>query len=313
MPAHETADPRPASGRRRLLTALAAAPLAACATRSEAPGATEFGAPPLAQALARRPVVLLGEVHDNPVQHRVRAEALLLHLQGGARPALAFEQFDRGQQALLDEARRDSAGQTPAERAAHLVKAAGRGGWNWALYQPFVELALRFDVPIVAANLSRGDAMKVGRADSFDAVFDRAAQRSLGLDRLGDDFLRLHQRVVDDSHCNTMPAAMLPALARAQVARDATLLASIRPHAARGVVLLTGNGHARNDLGVPFLMDADERARCLSIGLLEAPAAGDDEAPLEVLRSRFDLAFVTPRHARPDPCESLRRRAGPST
>lgn len=310
-PAHQR--PATAADRRRLLTALAAAPLAACATRTEAPGATEFGAEPLAQALARRPVALLGEVHDNPVQHRVRAEALQLHLQSGARPVLAFEQFDREQQALLDQSRRDGAGDAPAERAARLVKAAGRGGWNWALYQPFVELALRFELPIVAANLSRSDAMKIGRADSFDAVFDRAAQRSLGLDRLGDDFLRRHQRVVDDSHCNTMPAAMLPALARAQVARDATLLASIRPHAARGVVLLTGNGHARNDLGVPFLMDAAERARCLSIGLLEAPAAGEDEAPLDGLRSRFDVAFVTPRHARPDPCEPLRKRAGSPT
>lgn len=313
MHVKELAQDNLANGRRRLLTAFAAAPLAACATHAATSDAALFSAGPLAQALARRPVALLGEVHDNPVQHRVRAEALRLLLEGGARPAIAFEQFDREQQALLDQSRRDGAGDAPAERAARVVKAAGRGGWNWALYLPFVELALRFELPIVAANLSRSDAMKVGRADSFEAVFDRAAQLSLGLDRLGDDFLRRHQRVADDSHCNTMPAAMLPALARAQVARDAMLLASIRPHAARGVVLLTGNGHARNDLGVPYLMAAAERARCLSIGLLEQPAAGDDEAPLDALRSRFDLAFVTPRHARPDPCESLRKRAGPAT
>jgi uncharacterized iron-regulated protein len=154
--------------------------------------------------------------------------------------------------------------------------------------------------------------MKVGRADSFDAVFDRAAQRSLGLDRLGDDFLRLHQRVVDDSHCNTMPAAMLPALARAQVARDATLLASIRPHAARGVVLLTGNGHARTDLGVPFLMAPDERARTLAVGLLETSLPGSESdagaADLERAKRQFDVAFVTPRQERADPCAALRKR-----
>jgi hypothetical protein len=154
--------------------------------------------------------------------------------------------------------------------------------------------------------------MKVGRAGSFDAVFDRQTQRRLGLDRLDADFLRRHQQVVDDSHCNAMPAAMLPALARAQVARDAALLASIRPHMARGVVLLTGNGHARNDLGVPFLMETAERARSLSIGLIEAPATGDDAVPLAQLRRQYDVAFVTPRHARPDPCESLRKRAAPA-
>jgi uncharacterized iron-regulated protein len=103
---------------------------------------------------------------------------------------------------------------------------------------------------------------------------------------------------------------MLPALARAQIARDAALLASIRPHAARGVVLLIGNGHARNDLGMPFLMSAAERAQTTSIGLLEAPPpedrSGDD---VTRMRSNFDIAFVTPRHDRPDPCEALRRRA----
>jgi uncharacterized iron-regulated protein len=310
------ADPRNdtllAPSRRRLLTAVASAPLAACASRASSP-ALPFSAEALAQALARRKVVLLGEVHDNPVQHRVRAEALRQHLLAGARPAIAFEQFDREQQAALDRARRDSAGEAAPERAARLVRVAGRGGWDWSLYQPFVELALRFDVPIVAANLSRGDAMKVGRSDSFDAVFDRAAQHSLGLDRLGDEFLRRHQRVVDDGHCNTMPASLLPALARAQIARDAALLAAIRPHAGRGVVLLTGNGHARNDLGVPYLMDAAERAYSLSIGLLEAPEDGDDAAMLGALRSSFDVVFVTPRHRRPDPCEALRKRGGAPT
>jgi hypothetical protein len=103
---------------------------------------------------------------------------------------------------------------------------------------------------------------------------------------------------------------MLPALARAQIARDATLLASIRPYADRGVVLLTGNGHARNDLGVPYLMRADERTRTVAVGLLESPLPGEDDALVEGLRRLFDVAFVTPRHARPDPCEPLRRRSG---
>ncbi|MDZ7653880.1 MAG: ChaN family lipoprotein [Burkholderiaceae bacterium] len=294
--------------RRRLLAAFAAMPLAACATRGTASPETAFTAENLAQAIARRPVMLLGEVHDNPVQHRVRAEALALLLNGGARPALAFEQFDREQQPAIDAARR-TAGGDPIARADRLIETAGRGGWNWVLYRPFIELALRFDLPVVAANLSRSDAMKVGRADSFDAVFDRDTQRRFGLDRLPQDFLQRHERVVDDGHCNTMPPHVLPALARAQIARDATLLVSIRPHAERGVVLLTGNGHARNDLGIPYLMGADERARTVAVGLLETPPPDADDEPVERLRRLFDVAFVTPRHERPDPCEPLRQRS----
>ncbi len=62
----------------------------------------------LAVELARRPVVLLGEVHDNGIQHRIRADALRRLLEGGARPAIAFEQFDRERQADIDRARRES-------------------------------------------------------------------------------------------------------------------------------------------------------------------------------------------------------------
>jgi hypothetical protein len=58
----------------------------------------------LAQVMARRPVVLLGEVHDNAAQHATRAAALRRLLAGGARPAIAFEQFDRERQADIDRA-----------------------------------------------------------------------------------------------------------------------------------------------------------------------------------------------------------------
>jgi len=298
-------DPDPT--RRRLLCAVAATPLAACASH---PATGDFNADALAEAMDRQPVVLLGEIHDNPVQHRVRALALQRLIERGARPAIAFEQFDRDQQAGIDAARRDAdAVSRSSQLASRLIEQFGRGGWDWPLYRPFVELALTHELPIVAANLSRADAMKVGRAADFDALFDQAIQQRLGLDRLPAEYLNAHEREVDAGHCNSMPSGLLPALARAQIARDAALLLSIRPHLGRRVVLLTGNGHARKDIGIPFLMNDDERARTVSIGLLEAPAPGDADDDTAALAHRmFDVAFVTPRHERPDPCESLRRR-----
>lgn len=277
---------------RRLLFVLAWVPvIAGCAT----PPRLEEER--LAVELARRPVVLLGEVHDNVVQHRIRADALRRLLEGGARPAIAFEQFDRERQADIDRARREPppAGSSLAEHVIAQARAP-KDSWDWARYRPFVELALQHDLPIVAANLSRGAALRVAR-EGPDAVFSAAERAELALDRF-DSILAEHERVVQVGHCNMLPESALPGLARAQIARDAVLAKSLRPYLARGVVLLTGNGHARRDIGVPRHLPAGDQPRVWSIGLLEE--GSEERAPL------FDVALVGPAQERPDPCAALK-------
>lgn len=249
--------------------------------------------------MQRQPVVLLGEIHDNSGQHAVRAQALALLLRTGSRPALAFEQFDRERQADIDRV----LGQTPTDgddRAGQLV-ALGAHGWDWTAYRPFLELALQYRLPIIAANLSRGDAMRVSK-EGFAAVFDPAQQRELGLDRLPADLLRAQQQEIDEGHCHQIAADMLPALARAQIARDAALAQAIRPYLQRGVVLLTGNGHVRRDIGVPHFLPAQQQDRIVSIALVERDTSADGIPP-----GQFDAVFRTPVQARPDPCQAFRR------
>jgi uncharacterized iron-regulated protein len=275
-----------------LLVTMLASPAVASVPRAD------FTEQALAQEMARRPLVLLGEVHDNAAQHAIRAAALRRLLAGGARPAIAFEQFDRERQADIDRARREAppAGRTLAEHVIEQARPAR--GWNWDLYRPFVELALEYEVPIVAANLSRADAMRVATG-GFATVFDEATRVRFALDALPPALLAAHERAVDDGHCNRMPADSLPALARAQIARDLALAQSIRPHFARGVVLLTGNGHVRTDVGVPFFLSEAERAQAIAIGLLER-----DEVDADWVQ-RFDVAFSTPAQEREDPCATI--------
>jgi uncharacterized iron-regulated protein len=249
----------------------------------------------LAAAMATRRNVLLGEVHDNGVQHALRLAALKLRIAAGERPALAFEQFDRQQQPDIERLRRERPGDVEA------LVALGAKNWEWRFYRPFVQLALEHGLPIVAANLSRPEALQVSMI-GWSAVFDEATQAALGLDRLAPDFVAAHERAVAQGHCDLLPAAALPAIARAQIARDIVLAQSLRPHLERGVVLLTGNGHARTDIGVPFWL-ADARAALVSIALVEDEGSADDLP--------FDFALVTAAAERPDPCESLRRRLAP--
>lgn len=281
--------------------------LALCLAPTEAVLATtalEATPEALAGAMSTRRNALLGEVHDNGVQHTLRAAALRRLVEAGARPAIAFEQFDRDRQADIDRLRREQPGDVDA------LIALGAPNWNWKNYRPFLQLAVDNGLPIVAANLSRADAVKI-TMQGWSALFDAAAQADLGLDRLPAAFVAAHEDAVARGHCDLLPPDSLPAMARAQMARDIVLARSLRPHLARGVVLLTGNGHVRKDIGVPFWLDADERRNVVAIGLLELDST-ISEATGEALTQHYDAIIKTVAADRPDPCEALRKRLRPA-
>jgi uncharacterized iron-regulated protein len=244
--------------------------------------------------------VLMGEVHDSAEQHRLRAQALRQALRAGWRPALLMEQFDRERQPDIERARRER----PAD-AAYLIAQAGgdKAGWHWDFYRPFVELALEFDLPLVAANLSRADAGRITR-DGYEAVFDPAQQQALGLARPVDaDLQAAQEREIDAGHCKALPPRLWPAMARAQFARDAVMASLLRQQGGRGAVLLAGNGHVRRDTGVPRWLTEGERANSLVLGYLEAAPATP---------SAFDAVVLTAAVARPDPCAGFKAPVLPS-
>jgi uncharacterized iron-regulated protein len=255
----------------------------------------------LVRAMEGHRVVLLGEVHDNAAQHALRATALRQWVGQGARPAIAFEQFDRERQPDIDRARRER----PADADYLIAQAKGSGDWRWESYRPFVTLALEYGLPIIAANLSRGEAMRVAN-DGWPALFDSATRSALVLDALPPDFWRKHEDAIAVGHCNLLPAEDLPALARAQMARDIVMAQSIRPYVDRGVVLLAGNGHVRRDIGVPFWLPADTLRSTVSIDMLER----DDGLATESI-DEFDAYVITERAKRADPCIGLTRDVKP--
>jgi len=232
-----------------------------------------------------RPVILLGEVHDNAVQHALRLQAFEDWLSTGARPALVMEQFDRDKQAVIDRLR----AQAPPPDADALIAAAGGPGWQWSFYRPFVALALRHGLPIIAANVSRDEARTIMR-DGLKATGFNAD--------VPPDLSALLERSIVDSHCGTLDADTARRMTLAQVARDQAMAGAIEAQAARGAVLLAGNGHVRIDAGAPRWLSPATRSQSEAIGLLEETSA---EA------GRFDRILVTATQSRPDPCKALRR------
>jgi len=243
-------------------------------------------AAPAAGLRLTQPVVLLGEVHDNAAQHALRLAAFEALLAGGARPALAMEQFDRDRQGDIDRAR----ARLPRPDADALIALAGSpapGGWHWDYYRPFVALALRYDLPLIAANVSRSEARAVMQGGLAAAGFDAAVPEAL---------LREQAADIEASHCGMLDEAMARRMALAQVARDQAMARAIESQAARGVVLLAGNGHVRTDIGAPHWLSAATRQRSEAIGLLED---GDPALP-------YDRIVRTPPQPRPDSCDALR-------
>ncbi|MGA1288886.1 MAG: ChaN family lipoprotein [Rubrivivax sp.] len=240
--------------------------------------------------LAAAPLVLLGEVHDHPQQHAMRAEAFATLLARGARPALVLEQFDAHRQGEIDRLRAQPGGVD----AAALIAQVGGPGWHWPHYRPFIELALRHDLPIVAANVGRDAARAVMRdglaAHGYDA-------------QVPEDLLATFTGLIERSHCGMIGTAVARRMALAQVARDQSMARALESQSARGAVLLAGNVHVRTDIGVPHWLTPEVRARSVAIGVVEQGDA----------TTAFDQRVVTPPHPRADPCADLRAPAARPT
>ncbi|HSW05077.1 ChaN family lipoprotein [Aquabacterium sp.] len=249
-------------------------------------------------------IVLLGEVHDNAAQHQLRLDLLKKAFAAGWRPAIAMEQFDIERQADIERARRER----PRE-AQHVIDLAtapagaarSGGGWNWAFYRPYVALALDYDVPLLAANLSNADTRRIVR-EGLAARFDAGRLTALGLDRaIASDWQQAQEREIDRGHCGALPSTLWPRMAQAQFARDAVMAELLRQHARQGIVLLAGNGHVRRDVGVPRWLRS-ETSRLFVVGLLERD---DVHTPADA----FDATLRTEPAERPDPCAQFKPRA----
>ena len=245
-------------------------------------------------------IVLLGEVHDNPVQQQLRLEILTRALTAGWRPAIAMEQFDREHQADIEAARQER----PLDANYLIEKAApaqgnARTGWNWDYYRPYVALALQYQLPLLAANLSRTDAEKIV-AHGYAAVFDADRVHLLGLDHEPASRLAAQEKEIDIGHCHTLPKQLLPGMASAQLARDALMASILRMHSAHGFVLLAGDGHVRRDIGVPAWLEPSLLTHLFTVGFLERGDALH-------AHSRFDAVLITEQASRPDPCAVLRK------
>src|SRR5690606_33574955 len=205
--------------------------------------------------------------------------------------------------------------------ARGLAEAAGFDfeGWNWEFYRPVVARALERGLPLIAANLSRAEALArmrggAGRGDDpRPAAWPASAEQAMA-------------RAIRDGHCGLLPERAVGPMVDAQIARDRTMagaLVSAHRRTGLSVVLLAGNEHVRTDIGVPLHLAARDPGAPLGVVRIDetrhaqsAPgeakaqtssigAIREEGAPAGGFARHIDIAPVQ----RPDPCEALRTRA----
>jgi uncharacterized iron-regulated protein len=260
----------------------------------------------LADSLRNAHFRLVGEVHDNPDHHAIQAKLLNALGAGGLRPSVAFEQFDREFDAALRQLQ--ATGKISADAVADTVK-FDRKGWNWNFYRPLVEIAIRYDMPLRAANLSRAAITPIAKQGMAALAPDKIAALRLETAWSADRELALREIIIE-GHCHALPQTMVPNMSAAQRARDAGLAESLLDAGRDGAVLIAGNGHVRRDLGVPLYLQAAATGKGIcAVGILEVDAELNE--PLAYNESavagapRYDFMCFTPRHERPDPCAAF--------
>ncbi|SLN23074.1 hypothetical protein PEL8287_01020 [Roseovarius litorisediminis] len=243
----------------------------------------------LSQNAFAQDVLIIGEVHDNTAHHAVQAEKVAKF-----RPAaLVFEMVSPAR--IYGEVLPQFT--DPGDLEAFLEW--GSSGWpDFSMYRPIFNAAP--EAKVYGAHVPRSQAQAV-LEDGPEQVFGAEARRYGLAEPLSARQQAQRETLQMVAHCNALPPEILPGMVEIQRLRDAVLArAAVRALEETGgpVVVITGNGHARRDWGVPsYLADVVPETTVYVIGQTE------DDQPLE---GGFDKVLSAPAAERPDPCAAFK-------
>jgi len=241
-------------------------------------------------------VAVLGEVHDNPSHHQLRAD-LLRQLPEASKTVVA-EHLNWRQRVNADGDLLTGLQATGFDDKS----------WGWPLHQPLFESVKAMKMPLMGGNLpgesikevfkTRGQSLpEAVRTLSAKAPFDAIQRKAM-------------EEEIDQGHCGAMPASMFEGMAAVQRGRDAAMAEVALAHLPSLVV--AGNGHAWKHLGVPFVLSqAAPQLHTVSVLFVEwddARPMPEKQALLAESARQADYVWLTPPHQRKDPCEKLLQR-----
>ena len=230
--------------------------------------------------------ILLGELHDNPHHHEARGR--LIAAIASKKYVAVVEYLPNGPLVRWTGSTLQS-----LEQAGFSSKA-----WPWKLYQPLFEAIRVSGFPLYGSNLDRSISKTIFSGGPIPAAMESDYQKSA----LTGEAKRNLEKDLIDGHCGKLPAQYLEPMFRVQRLTDISMAQVMMRHSP--AILFAGNGHIRNDYGVPqVLRSLDPSKKRVSVGFVEEDR--HNPKALAELAKLYDFVWITPSIERADPCATL--------
>ncbi|MBK0327105.1 ChaN family lipoprotein [Rhodobacteraceae bacterium F11138] len=243
--------------------------------------------PKLMSEIATARVVILGETHDNGHHHALQARIVAqMAPKAVVWEMLTSEDAGRVNAALIRD----------PEELARVLQWAESHWPDFSMYLPIFQAAPEArlyggEVPRAAAR----NAMRVGPAVAFGAD---AARYGLTI-ALPPEEQAARELMQMQAHCGAIPQDMLAGMVGIQRLRDAVLTREVlRALEETGgpVAVITGNGHARRDWGIPVYLDRVQPG--LPVLVIGQSEQGE-------VQGQYDVILDSPAVDRQDPCDAF--------
>lgn len=236
----------------------------------------------LLERLLPAQALLLGEQHDAAEHQALQKATVELLARRGQLAAVVMEMADQGRH--TDGLPRDAT----EIQVRDALGWTDETGWPWPTYGPVVMAAVRAGVPVAGGNLPRSSMRAAMQDTALDRVLDAAG-------------LEQQKTGIREGHCGLLPEGQIGPMTRIQLARDRAMASTVEQRARPGmtVLLIAGNGHVRQDVGVPRHLPAG------FVHKVVVARAGEAGAGLPA-----DAVWPTPPLPPQDHCAELRRQFG---
>jgi uncharacterized iron-regulated protein len=240
--------------------------------------------------LETKDLVFIGEVHDNPEHHLIQVQILQALTARHGPLTVAMEFFQKPQQAIID---RYMAGESTESEFLKEVNWKKQWSFDYSFYRPLLLAVREHKGKILAINAPNDIVRKVARSGLNSLDSDERSLLAKDIDLGNEEHRAFLQDVYEqDAHSGL---ANFEYFYEAQCVWEDTMAENIAASlegADETLVVLTGNGHIINKIGIPDRTAARIPADTATV--LLSPM----EDSLTIARNSADYVWLTGKYPR---------------